>query len=256
MDKVKASLRDFTSRAGHKSTTVHETVAPAVQHEHIKPHEHEEINTAIDKEIHQDHYHRTIQPVQAREVLPETHTAHLGAVQEREYDHRNPDATRASLDEEQKGFRDERVVEPTTHSQSVAPVVGGEHVHHHVHETIQPVVEKETIQPSVIHTTVPIHEVHHNVDKIHHTSELPPVTMEEFKAKGGVLGGREERYDGFEGEPKNIGGTLREPVPHTQAQGEGGNLGKKRDSVLVGEGGPTMGMVGEQKTDISGSRSD
>ena len=32
--------------------------------------------------------------------------------------------------------------------------------------------------------------------------------MSDFKSKGGVLGGREERYDGFEGEPKNIGGSL------------------------------------------------
>jgi len=32
--------------------------------------------------------------------------------------------------------------------------------------------------------------------------------MGEYKGKGGVLGGREERYDGFEGEPKNMGGTL------------------------------------------------
>lgn len=30
--------------------------------------------------------------------------------------------------------------------------------------------------------------------------------MDEFKRKGGVLGGREERYDAFDGEPKHIGG--------------------------------------------------
>jgi Ca2+-binding EF-hand superfamily protein len=32
------------------------------------------------------------------------------------------------------------------------------------------------------------------------------MTMEQFKAKGGALTGREERYDEFEGVPKNIGG--------------------------------------------------
>jgi hypothetical protein len=32
------------------------------------------------------------------------------------------------------------------------------------------------------------------------------MTMEQFKAKGGSLTGREERYDEFEGVPKNIGG--------------------------------------------------
>jgi hypothetical protein len=50
--------------------------------------------------------------------------------------------------------------------------------------------------------------------------------MHEFKEKGGVLGGREERYDGFEGEPKNIGGAARAvPIPGTTSGT------KKRDSA-------------------------
>ncbi len=32
--------------------------------------------------------------------------------------------------------------------------------------------------------------------------------MSDFKKQGGVLSGREERYDGFEGEPKSVGGSL------------------------------------------------
>jgi hypothetical protein len=206
MDKVKAALTDFTHRSGHHDTTVHEAVAPAVTHEVIKPHQHEEINTAVDKEVHQDHYHRTVQPVKDREVLPETHTAKLGAVQHREFDHRDHDHVKRSLAQEQAQFRDERRVESATASQSVAPTIGGEHVHHHIHETIQPVIEKEVIQPNVVHTTVPIHEVHHNKATVHETTALPTMTIDEFKHKGGVLSGREERYDEFEGVPKNIGG--------------------------------------------------
>ncbi|KAF2202120.1 hypothetical protein GQ43DRAFT_369834 [Delitschia confertaspora ATCC 74209] len=207
MDKVKQTIQDFTSKAGHKDTTVHETVAPAVKHEVVKPHEHEEVNTAVDREVHQDHYHRTVQPVQDRDVLPEQHKANIAAAQHREFDHRDHEATRANLAAEQQKFKDQKVVEGTSHTQSTAPVVAGEHVHHHVHETIQPVIEKETVQPTVVHTTVPIHETHHQAAKHHGATELPPVTMDEFKQKGGVLGGREEHYDGFEGEPKlrNIG---------------------------------------------------
>lgn len=208
MDKAKAAIQDFTSRSGHHDTTVHEVVAPAVQHETVKSHQHENVNTAVDKEVHQDHYHRTVQPVQDREVLPEKHTHNLGAVQHREFDNRDHESTRRNLEAEQAGFKDERIVHDTTHSQSAAPVVGGEHVHHHIHETIQPVIHKETIQPNVVHTTVPIHETHHNAAKHHEASQLPAVSMDEFKNRGGVLGGREERYDGFEGEPKHIGGAL------------------------------------------------
>lgn len=50
--------------------------------------------------------------------------------------------------------------------------------------------------------------------------------MDEFKHKGGVLGGREERYDGFAGEPKNIGGTLSGMTHGHGKEGE-----KKRDSA-------------------------
>ncbi|KAF2018734.1 hypothetical protein BU24DRAFT_488810 [Aaosphaeria arxii CBS 175.79] len=208
MDKAKQAISDFMSKSGHHDTTVHETVAPGVQHETIKPHRHEEIVTAIDKEIHQDHYHRTVQPVQDREVLPEKHTDNLGAVTHREFDHRDHEGTKRFLAKDQGGFRNKSITEKTTHSQSAAPTMAGEHIHHHIHETIQPIVQKETVQPHVVHTTVPIHETHHNAAKHHETSHLPPVSMAEFKEKGGILGGREERYDGFEGEPRNIGGAV------------------------------------------------
>ena len=69
-------------------------------------------------------------------------------------------------------------------------------------------MQKETIQPSVVHTTVPIHEVHENEPKHHATSALPAVSMADFKKQGGSLTGREERYDGFEGEPRAVGSTL------------------------------------------------
>jgi len=66
----------------------------------------------------------------------------------------------------------------------------------------------EVIAPTVVHTTVPIHEVHHNAAQHHATSALPAVSLADFKRQGGVLTGREERYDGFEGEPKSVGGAL------------------------------------------------
>lgn len=69
-------------------------------------------------------------------------------------------------------------------------------------------VQKETIQPSVVHTTVPVHEIHTNEAKHHAASALPAVSMADFKKQGGSLSGREERYDGFEGEPRAVGSAL------------------------------------------------
>ncbi|KAL9015372.1 MAG: hypothetical protein Q9173_000016 [Seirophora scorigena] len=208
MDKAKAAVSDFMHKAGHHDTTVHERVAPAVVQETVSKHRHEEAQTAIDREVHQDHFHTSVQPVKDREVLPERHEHNMAAVETKELHHGNSEAVKARLEQERQQFQNQRVQGTTHESHSVAPVIAGEHVHHHVHETIQPVVQKETIQPSVVHTTVPIHEIHHNEAKHHAASALPAVSMADFKKQGGSLSGREERYDGFEGEPRAVGGAL------------------------------------------------
>ncbi|KAL9581488.1 MAG: hypothetical protein Q9212_003872 [Teloschistes hypoglaucus] len=208
MDKAKAAVSDFMHKAGHHDTTVHEKVAPAVTQENITKHRHEETTTAIDREVHQDHFHTSVQPVLDRQVLPEQHQHNIVPVEHKEHHHGDSAAVQARLEQERAQFQNTRTHGGTKESHSVAPTIAGEHVHHHVHETIQPVVQKETIQPSVVHTTVPVHEVHHNEAKHHSSSALPAVSMADFKKQGGSLSGREERYDGFEGEPRAVGGAL------------------------------------------------
>lgn len=207
MDSAKAAVKEFMSKSGHHDTTVHEKVAPAVTHESHQLQQHEQIQTAIDKEVHQDHYHTSIQPIKDREVLPEQHHHNLAAVEHRSFEHGNDAQVKERLAAEAAQFRDQRTEVEAVHTKSIAPTIGGEHIHHHVHETIQPVVNKETIEPHVVHTTVPIHEVHHNAAQHHSASALPAVSMADFKKQGGVLTGREERYDGFEGEPRTVGGS-------------------------------------------------
>lgn len=50
---------------------------------------------------------------------------------------------------------------------------------------------------------------------------MPPVSLADFKKQGGTLTGREERYDGFEGEPKAIGGALGATHHHHHAGASG-----------------------------------
>lgn len=142
MDSAKAAVKDFMAKSGHHDTTVHEKVAPAVQHETIERQKREEVVSAIDKEVHQDHYHTSVQPVTDREVLKEQHHHNLIPVEHRSFEHDNADQVKQKLAAEQAQFRNttERVEGETT--RSVAPIVAGEHIHHHVHETIQPVIEK------------------------------------------------------------------------------------------------------------------
>lgn len=227
MDKAKAAVSDFLHKTGKHDTTVHENVAPAVQQETVRPTRHEQVQTAVDREVHQDHYHTSVQPVQDREILPEQHHHNLVGVEHRKHEHDDADLNARKLDEERSKFKNTTTTAATSHTESVAPVVAGEHVHHHIHETIQPVVEKETIQPHVVHTTVPVHEVHQNAGQHHTTSSLPAMTMDQFLGKGGSLEGRGERYDAFEGAPRMAGGT---DTNH-----------KKVDSAIDGRSGTAVG---------------
>jgi len=228
MDKAKAAVSSFMGKAGHHDTTVHERVAPAVEQETVTPTKHENIQTAIDKEVHQDHYHTSVQPVHDKQVLPEKHTHNLAAVEHRHHEHGNEHDVTQRLQQEAAPFKNTSPRHTATETQAVAPTIAGEHIHHHVHETIQPVVHKQTIEPHVVHTTVPIHEVHHNAAQHHSASALPAVSMADFKKQGGSLTGREERYDGFEGEPRSIGRAMGSEHTGTHGHHHNNELGSER----------------------------
>lgn len=61
--------------------------------------------------------------------------------------------------------------------------------------------------------------------------------MADFKKQGGSLSGREERYDGFEGEPRAVGGAL------------GGN---STGSGMTGSGMTGSGMTGHHSNTTAG----
>jgi len=104
-----------------------------VVNENIVQKRHEEAQTVIDREVHQDHYHTSLQPVKDREVLPEKHAHQMMGAEERHLQHGNPESVKARLEQEAAQFKSSRSVQKEE-SHSVAPVIAGEHVHHHVHE--------------------------------------------------------------------------------------------------------------------------
>ncbi|EXJ85451.1 hypothetical protein A1O1_05815 [Capronia coronata CBS 617.96] len=202
MEAAKAAVNKFTSNRGHH-TTVDETVNPVVTRETVKPVRHEEAQQAIDREVHQHHYHTTVQPLEHREQLPEKHTHNVLPTEHREFHHENEGHVKQKIEAELGHFKDTKRVENVRETRSAAPAVTGEHVHHHVHETVVPVVHKETIQPEVVHTTIPVHETHHAASEHHGLSALPTKTLEEFTQSGGVLrGGRHETHEEYDGPPR------------------------------------------------------
>lgn len=77
------------------------------------------------------------------------------------------------------------------------------------------------VQPEVVHTTVPVHETHHNPAQHHGTTTLPPVSVDEFKRQGGVLEGNRERTSEFEGCPEGV---------HHNGCPEGAHPGRSHDT--------------------------
>jgi hypothetical protein len=249
MDKAKQAVSGFLSKSGNHDTTVHERVNPHVQHETVQPHQREERQVATDREVHQDHHHTTVQPIKDREVLPEQHHHNLAPVEHRTHDHRNHDQTHSKLQQEAAQFKHQSVRSETQHTSTAAPAVAGEHVHHHVHETIQPVVQKETIEPHVVHTTVPVHEVHHNEPQHHSACNLPAVNMADFKKNGGSLTGRDERVRHVDSAPKSIehvlGHERGEGQSNTSSLG-GRNAGTAGQGISAGsQGGRNVGTTGQ-----------
>lgn len=116
-------------------------VAPAVEHTHVtKAHETREAKF-IEREKHQDHFHTTIQPLVDSEVVAEKHD-HVQETKKRSIDRDDGSAkAKAEADVKDAGFENTKD-EVRAELETKEPVQVKENVHHHFHETIQPVIEK------------------------------------------------------------------------------------------------------------------
>lgn len=181
---------------------------PAVTSETIKPHQHHIHTQAVDREVHQHHYHTTVQPLSHTETLPAKHTHNLIPLKKTTHEHEDVEENKRRLAEFAALFRDLSVTHPTTHSSEIKAPVVGEHFHHHVHEVVQPIIYKETIQRETVHTTVPIHEIHRSKAKHHGLSSMPVKTMEEFLAFHAGRKEGEVRHSRHEGPPREYDSKL------------------------------------------------
>ncbi|KAI1844175.1 hypothetical protein JX266_009659 [Neoarthrinium moseri] len=196
-----------TVESHHDGTTVQKEKAAAVVHEDVKAHEHEKVDTVVDKDVHQDHYRTTIQPIQDKNVLATKHEYRENEA-ERDIDHRDNKAKEQAKREAAK-FHNEKIVEDTTHSKERAPTKKEEHIHHHIHETVQPVIERETLQDKIIHTTNHIHETEHLNDKHHEAKVAPAISMADFEKGLGSQSGASvsSTVDSKQGKPQTRSAT-------------------------------------------------
>jgi len=197
-----AAIREHVARNGQNDTSVYEKVAPHVTEATVIPTRHVIVKPVVEREVHQSHYHTSIQPIVVEEVLPEQHEHELQPVDHTEYKYGNEDAVKQKATDVSR-FADKREEKETEHSQFEHPTVAAEHVHHHVFETIQPVIQKRTIVPKVVHVTVPKREVHHQEAKYHGETPLPPISMAEYQR----LAGQGDRSFNFNGSPPTVPST-------------------------------------------------
>ncbi|KAK1820854.1 hypothetical protein LTR12_004724 [Friedmanniomyces endolithicus] len=161
-------------------TVADQTVAPAVEHDTIKREHETRERDVVEKEIHKDHYHTTIQPLKDTEVQATEHNFEQAPTEYRSVE-KDDGAAEAKVAKKLGGFHDSVKEEETKETHAQDETVVGEHVHHHLHEIIQPVIEKEVIQKSVTHVTHPIKETVHEKSDDHGVTKAKAISVEEFK---------------------------------------------------------------------------
>jgi len=72
-------------------------------------------------------------------------------------------------------------------SKTKEPTKTDEHVHHHLHETVQPVIEKEVVVPSVTHKRIDVKEKIQEPAEHHAVTTNSAISVDEFEKK---LGGK------------------------------------------------------------------
>lgn len=61
--------------------------------------------------------------------------------------------------------------------------------------SVQPVVQRETIQPTTVHQTIPVHESIHEAPIVHEATTLPTISHEQFLQQQQTKGQAETHSD-------------------------------------------------------------
>lgn len=83
----------------------------------------------------------------------------------------------------ERSFKSTSSEAATKESKAKEKTIEGETVHHHLHETIQPVIEKERVVPEVTHVTKPVHEVVKEQSVNLGVTEAKPMSVDQFQGK-------------------------------------------------------------------------
>lgn len=161
-------------------------LAPVTRHVHHR-HEIEELLREREHHIHQHHIQHHVQPVIDTEHLAEQiHARVVPQTTVREV-HANTDKDAALMRAVAGNPKDTFTQAAIDRSVIDKGETVREIVHHHIHNIVQPIIEKETHEYHRIRTTIPTTHITHEAPIVHESTAHQPIRKEDFLKGGGVL---------------------------------------------------------------------
>lgn len=158
-----------------------------VTRETLHRHEIEELHREREHHIHQHHIQHHVQPVlDAVHLAEQAHSRVVPATTIREV-HANTDKDAALLRSVAGTPKDTFSQAPVERSIVDKGETVREIVHHHIHNIVQPIIEKDIYEYHRIRTTIPTTQITHEAPIVHESTAHQPIRKEDFVKGGGVL---------------------------------------------------------------------
>ncbi|KAJ1018985.1 hypothetical protein NDA16_004788 [Ustilago loliicola] len=159
----------------------------AVTHRTHQHHEVEEVVREKEHERHVHHIQHHTQPVLDSEHSAEQIHQQIHPVTKVHETHASTDKDAALLTSV-AGKHTDTYAEAPVHRQVVDKGERvKEQIHHHIHNVVQPIIEKDTHEYHRIQTTIPTHVVTHEAPIVHESTHHKPLSKDEFLRGGGNL---------------------------------------------------------------------
>lgn len=167
------------------ATHDHKHLTPVV-HEKHQVHETEEVTRQREVDRHVHHVQHHVQPVLDEQHASEVHRENVVPTTHIEEKHVSSAEDKAALaglsrhHDTHDELRKDRVVVDKGE-------VVNENVTHHVHHAVQPIIERQTHEHHVLHTTIPTAQTIHESPIVHQSVEHEPMHIKDFVKGGGDL---------------------------------------------------------------------
>ena len=161
-------------------------LAPVTHATHHR-HEIEELIREREHHVHQHHIQHHVQPVLDSEhgteqlhsrVVPETTIREV---------HANTDKDAALMRSVAGTYKDSFTHAPIDRSVIDRGETVREITHHHIHNVVQPIIERDSHEYHRIRTTIPTTHITHEAPIVHESTAHQPIRKEDFLKGGGVL---------------------------------------------------------------------